>query len=355
MAAGGGSDQERTEQPTAKRREEARRRGQVARSHDLGAAAVLLAAIAAWMMSADRFFDDARVMLERAIVAMPTRTLTIDTTTALLRAAAHDAVALAGPIVLAPVVVAVAVHLVQTRAVLAPEALKPQWSRLDPMSGLGRILGIHGAVELAKAVLKLTLVAGVALLTLRADWTRLLGDTRPGEVPVPLFARAVSTVWLRVGLAYLALALADYGYQWWRHEKSLRMTREEARQEMKETEGNPTLRARLRSVHRQMARRRMMAAVRTADVVVRNPTHVAVALKYERGTMRAPRVVAKGQRLLALRIIEIAKKYGVPVMENRPLARALHDGVKVGAEIPYELYRAVAEVLAYVYSLRRYA
>jgi len=148
------------------------------------------------------------------------------------------------------------------------------------------------------------------------------------------------------------IAAIDYGYQWWEHERGLRMTKDELREEMKTTEGNPLIRSRVRALHRQMATKRMMVEVKRADVVLRNPTHYAVALKYDQAKMAAPRVVGKGARLLALQIITIAREHGVPVVENPPLARTLYKSVPVGRDIPRDLYRAVAEVLAYVYSLK---
>jgi flagellar biosynthetic protein FlhB len=162
----------------------------------------------------------------------------------------------------------------------------------------------------------------------------------------------IRDLWLMIGLAYLAIAGLDYAHKWWVHERDLRMTRQEVKDETREQEGNPLLKSRLRALHRQRAMRRMMSEVQRADVVVRNPVHYAVALKYEGGQMRAPRVVAKGARLMALRIVDVARNHRIPIVENPPLARSLYRMVAVGHEIPKELYRMVAEVLAHVYSLR---
>lgn len=351
MASDGHTSGERSEQPTGRRRDEARRQGRVAISHDLTAACALLGALSAYALVGGRLLTETVAMFAERLSTLPRADLTPDGALAMLAAGASSALRIAWPLVAWPAAVVIAAQLFQTRFAFAPEALSLKWNRLNPREGLARLLGLRGLVEMLKAVIKVVAVGGAALATVRADWTVMTGVTG-GEAGLAALGRVVTDVWLRVGLAYLALAALDYGYQWWNHERSLRMTREEVRQESKETEGDPGLRARMRAVHRKMATRRMMAEVRRADVVLRNPTHVAVALRYEGGRMRAPRVVAKGEDVLAFRIIDVARRYGVPILENPPLARALNAAVKIGREIPSELYRAVAEVLAYVYALR---
>jgi flagellar biosynthesis protein FlhB len=345
--------QERTEQASPRRREEARRRGQVALSPDLTAAAGLLAGLGALTLVAGTLMTSAVDVLARRLTLVGRTDLSIDVALATVLDVLVAAAGLGWPLVLGPLLVGVGMHLAQTRAAVATEGLKPRWSRLDPAANLRRLLGGRSAVGLLKALLKLTVVAWVAYATLRADWPALMGaGLDSGGARLVAVSTLVGRVWLRVGLGYLILAAFDYGYQYWQHEQSLRMTKEEVRQETRETEANPALRQRLRSLHQKMVSRRMMAAVKTADVVVRNPTHFAVALAYKAGRMRAPRVVAKGERLMALRIIEVAQQARVPVVENKPLARALFGGVDIGRDVPPTLYRAVAEVLAYVYALK---
>lgn len=345
--------QERTEQPTGKRREDARRRGRVAVSTDLTGAAVLLGALGVHVVAGGTFVTQAVEMFRERLAALAAADLTPDGALALGFHAVAVVVGLAWPFVALPALVAIAVQLLQTRFAISTEGLTPDWSRLNPLRGLARLLGGRGLVELLKATLKLALVGTVAFLTLRAAWPVLVALGAGGsQTLLVTLADVAGSVWLRIGLAYLALAGLDYGYRWWQHEKSLRMTKEEVRQESKDTDGNPLLRGRLRALHRQMATRRMMTEVRRADVVLRNPTHVAVALRYDATRMKAPRVVGKGERLLAERIIDVAARHGVPVIENPPLARAVFKAVAIGREIPQDLYRAVAEVLAYVYSLK---
>jgi len=351
MAFDDGAAQERTEQPTGKRREEARRQGRVAVSPDLTAAAVILGAFGVYAMAGERFVTGALGTFELRLGEVPRGDLTVQAALTLLSAGAAASLRLAWPFMAIPVAIAFTAQLVQTRFAFAP--LRAQWSRLNPLQGFARLVGLRGVVELLKSILKLGLVGGIVYLTLREDWGLFftLAPAGGGEA-LSTLARIIAEVWLRIGIAYLALAGADYGYQRWQHGRSLRMTKDEVRQESKDTEGSPLLRSRIRAVQKQLAGRRMMAQVGRADVVLRNPTHVAVALRYERGHMRAPKVVAKGERLLALRIIDVAARHGVPVVENPPLARTLFKVVAIGREIPQDLYRAVADVLAYVYALK---
>jgi flagellar biosynthetic protein FlhB len=343
--------QERTEQPTARRREDARKEGRYPASRDLPGALVLLGGLGVHAMAGGYVVTEAIAQFERGLVALPTADLTLDEAVARCFGAALAGVRIVWPFLVVPAVIAAATALLQSRLALSFEAVRPKWERVDPAQGVRRLLSGRGAVEVLKAVLKLVAVGGVAYLTLRADWTII---TSPGSDGAALGAlgSVLWDLWLRIGLVFLVIAALDYGYQWWQHEKSLRMTKQEVRQESKDQDGSPQLRARIRSLHRQMATRRMMAEVRRADVVLRNPIHYAVALRYDGLKMRAPRVVAKGERLVAQRIVDEAYRHGVPTVENPPLARALFKACAIGKEVPRDLYRAVAEVLAYVYALK---
>jgi flagellar biosynthetic protein FlhB len=353
MASGESADHERTEQPTSKRREEARREGRVAKSVDLTLAVGLLGALGFHGLMAGSFLADALATVQHGLGVRLAGDFTIDGAMTLAAETGLAVARLAWPFVVLPAVVTLAVQLLQTRFVVAPKALRPQWNRLSPRQGLGRLFSWRGVVEWLKAVFKVAGVGLFAYLTVRADWPMLLTLGAGGaQTTVATLGRVVWDLWLAVGLSYLVLAGLDYAYQWWEHERSLRMTKKELREEVKHTEGNPLLRGRMRALHKQMSTRRMINEVKKADVVLRNPTHYAVALRYESARMQAPRVVAKGARLVAQRIIDVARKANVPVVENPPLTRALYRSVPVGRDIPRELYRAVAEVLAYVYALR---
>lgn len=351
MAADEQPGQERTEQPTARRREEARKEGRYPASRDLPGALVLLGGLGVHAMAGGYVVTEAIVQFERGLGTLPTDELTLDAAVGRCFGAALAAVRIVWPFLVVPLVIAAATALAQSRLALSMAAITPKWDRVDPAQGLRRLLSGRSAIEALRAILKLAAVGVVAYVTLRADWT-LLTAAAPDGAALSALGRVLWHLWLRVGLVFLVIAGLDYGYQWWQHEKSLRMTRQEVRQESKEQEGSPQLRARLRSLHRQMATRRMMTEVRRADVVLRNPVHYAVALRYDGLRMRAPRVVAKGERLLAQRIVDEAFRHGVPTIENPPLARALFKACAIGKEVPRDLYRAVAEVLAYVYALK---
>lgn len=344
--------QERTEQPTARRREEARRRGQVVKSPDLTAAVLLLGAVGIHSMTGPRVVADAVDVLRRGLSALPTGDLSPVEALGLFFETAGSLARLGWPLLAVPAAAALGVQLLQTRFALSWRAVAPQWERIDPLKGFARLVSGASLLEALKTMVKIAALGGIAYSALRADWPRLLAGGQGGEGFLATLGGLIRDLWLSVGSAYLALAALDFGYQWWRHQKSLRMTREEVRQESRESEGDPHLKSRLRALGRQRAMRRMMVEVKRADVLLRNPTHLAVALRYESGQMRAPRVVAKGTRLLALRMVRIARREGVPVVENPPLARALYRLVPVGREVPAALYRAVAEVLAYVYAVR---
>jgi flagellar biosynthetic protein FlhB len=237
--------------------------------------------------------------------------------------------------------------------VFAPQALMPDFKRLNPIKGLKNLFSTHGLAELVKAIVKCALIGAIGAWTIAAGWAEMSALAgQPGAAGIAQVGGMIGTALFALAGGLVAIALIDVPYQYWRYHRELRMSREEIRQEMREMEGDPQLKARVRSLQRQAARRRMMAAVPTATVIVTNPTHFAVALDWREGAMRAPRVVAKGAGLVALRIRELGAAHGVPVLEAPPLARALHKHAELDAEIPPTLYAAVAQVLAWVHQLR---
>jgi flagellar biosynthetic protein FlhB len=258
------------------------------------------------------------------------------------------------PLAIGLAVAAIAVGLVQSRGNVSWKPVQPDLSRINPIKGFGRIFGADAAINLLKSTLKLAILGTVTYLVIRRAWPHFADLV--GEGPADI-GRVLSSATLRmsasIGLAFLALGALDYGIQFFRLEKSLKMSRQEVVQEHREQEGDPHIKARIRQIARQRARQRMLAQVAKADVVITNPTHIAVALRYDLSLAGAPVVVAMGERKLAERIKLIAKGAGVPCIENRPLARALLATGTVGAPIPPALYVAVAEILAYVYRLGR--
>ncbi|MFQ5828961.1 MAG: flagellar biosynthesis protein FlhB [Candidatus Methylomirabilia bacterium] len=345
-------DLERTEAPTPRRLEEARKKGQIAKSTELNSALLILGAAGFLTWAGPEWGRRLTDLIPTLLVRIQLR--------GWHPAAIHDfgreVVGLFLGIVLPPMivlaVVAVGVNILQVGFLFTTKPLEPKLAKLNPINGLKRLFGTQALFNLLKAPVKLAMIGGVAFLTIEPRIPELISLTaRDPRVAVGLIVSLVLTLFWRVGIAYLVLAVLDYAYQHRSQLRSLRMSRHEIKDEMRQAEGDPHTRARSRSLHRQYARRRMMGEVPKADVVVTNPVHVAVALKYERAMMRAPKVVAKGARLIAQQIKERARAVGVPVVEHPPLAQALYKSVPLGGEIPASLYRAVAEVLAYVFML----
>jgi flagellar biosynthetic protein FlhB len=260
------------------------------------------------------------------------------------------------PILIGMAGVALVVSGLQAQGVVTLEPLKPNWGKVNPQKNIKEKWGVQAPVQMAKSLLKLGIIAGAMYFALAGAQNQLPNLAQQGPFALLKFVQeqAVRLI-MSAGLAYLALALADYGYQYWRHEQKLKMSKEEIKKELKETEGDQILKVRRRTMARSMARRRMLLAVSDADVVVTNPTHIAVALKYDPDRAPAPIVLAMGARKMAQQIRGLAKKSGVPIIENKPLARALYKTARVGVPIPVEFYVAVAEILAWVMKQREKA
>jgi flagellar biosynthetic protein FlhB len=342
---------DKTEKPTPKRREEARKKGQVARSVDVNSAVVLLATLAAlalagpWML---RTLGDG----VRTGLAQAGDPAVLESDAHLDRLARWGIVEVArpvAPIALVALITGVLVSIAQVRPRLTPAALKPTFKKLDPVAGAKRVFGPNGLFEAGKALAKTAAVAVVAFLAVWPELPALAGlvGLDPAALPEVIGAM-VWRVGLKATLALLVLAAIDYVWQRRRHEKSLRMSLEEVRREARQTDVSPEVRKQVRRRQLEAARRRMLADVPSADVVVTNPTHYAVALRYD-GSLPAPEVVAKGVDLVAQAIRDVAREHGVPVLENAPLARALYRDVDLGHTIPDRFFAAVAELLAFVY------
>lgn len=345
--------QERSEEPTAKRRDEARKKGQVPRSRELNTMMVMaVAAVGLYTMGHSMLVDLSALITQHL---QPGRSQIFDQRAglSLLYRALVDAFWLLLPFF----------GLVMLAALLAPmsiggwafsfEALQPKLSKLDPIKGLKRVFSAKGLMELIKAFVKFMLVSAVAVAVIRHQFWEFI-NLGNEDVANALHhtASLVGIGFVYVTCALILIALVDVPFQMWDHNKQMRMTKQEVRDEMKDTEGKPEVRARIRQLQREMANARMMDAIPDADVIVTNPTHFAVALKYDQGVDRAPVVLAKGADLIALRIREIAAEHGIMRVETAPLARALYHTTEIGQEIPHGLYVAVAQILAYVYQLK---
>lgn len=345
--------EQRTESATPKRLEEARKQGNVPRSRDLTSAAVLLAGGLGLKSMGSLMGGQLAALMRDALTFTRAEAMGDGGMTAALGNAAWQAL-----IALTPVL-----GLLLAAAVLAPlliggwnfsaEAFAPKWERLDPIAGFGRVFSLQGVLEVGKSLARFAVVALVALLLLRYETPRLLALGRePLGLAIGHALALAGTALIALAGSLVLIALVDVPLALWQYHRNLRMTREEVREEMKESEGNPEVKGHIRSKQQAMARSRMMQEVPKADVVITNPTHYAVALRYDEKGMRAPVVVAKGADLVAARIRAIAGEHGVPLLEAPPLARALHANCDLGDEIPARLYAAVAQVLTYVYQLK---
>jgi flagellar biosynthetic protein FlhB len=346
--------QERTERATGKRRMEARKRGQVALSREIPSALILFTLLGVLYFAGARAFDDLLRLFSAFFGQLHTvRLRTIHDAGALAAELFQSSFLLLAPLVLPLLIAGLAGNLLQIGFEIHTEPLAPKLSKLNPAAGLKRIFSSRGLVELAKSVAKMVFIAAIA-------WS-VVSDYLP-EFPT-LMRRDIGGIWefthtaafrilFYVCLAMIVLSVLDYAYQRWQHEQSLKMTKQEVKDERKQTEGDPQVKARIRSLQRQAAYHRMIAEIPQADVVITNPTHLAVALRFDPSEMPAPRVVAKGADHIAERIRDIARAHDVPLVENKPLAQALFKLAEPGDTIPVDLYRAVAEVLAYVYRLK---
>ena len=348
------SEQERTESATPKRREEARNEGRVPRSQELSGAVLLLAGASALAYAAGSGMgQQSRALLAADLHWLSAESMTPSGAEALLRLAAQHLLAALLPFALTVMGFSLLVGVVQGRGIITLKPLEPKLSHLNPLNGIGRLLSVQTPFNLVKSVAKFAVLGTVAWLALRQAWPEVISlpGTSPDQVII-VFRHLAFRLALSVGLAFLVLALADYAFEVYRHEKSLKMTRQDVIREHKESEGDPLVKSRIRSLQRASIRKRMLRDVAKADVVITNPTHIAVALKYDLEKAAAPLVLAMGERKLAERIKALAAASGVPMVENRPLAHALLATAKVGKQIPATLYAAVAEVLAYVYRRR---
>ncbi len=344
---------ERTEQATPKRREDAHNDGRIPRSQELTIAVSLLGSamvVSALAPVAGRSMFD---IMGHALSSIGGTELNVESATLLVRDTASRAFAGTIGLVLALTGGSFAMAALQARGVMSLKPITPQFSRISPLSNAKNLFGARQVVELIKSLGKLAIIGGAVYASIKAALPDAIALSQESQIGFLYVVKRYSVrMFATAGAAYLALAAGDYIWQWWQHEKSLRMTKDEIKQEMKQNDGDPHVKQRRRSIARSYARRQMMKDVPNADVVIVNPTHIAIAIKYDPNVASAPYVLAIGMNKVAERIKAIAYDAGVPMVENKPLARALLKTAKVGTLIPYELYMAVAEVLAFVLRTR---
>ncbi|WP_347888370.1 flagellar biosynthesis protein FlhB [Nitrosomonas europaea] len=349
------NDLERTEPASPRRLEKAREEGQVARSQELTTFTLLIAASSSLWVIGSIIIQKLSAVLESGLRMEQEVAFNPALLLPRLFQLALDGLLAIAPLLGWLVIIALVAPMLLSGWLFSSKALFPDLKRLNPVNGLKRIFSSRGLIELVKAIAKVIVIGGVAagiIWSHKQDVLDLVG--MPLDTSLISMSRLIGLTFILIVGAMLLIVVIDVPFQIWNHARQLRMSREDLRKEAKEDEGDPQVKGRIRNMQRQIARRRMMAEIPKADVVVTNPTHYAVALKYQDRSMRAPKVVAKGTQLIAARIRELADEHHIPVLEVPPLARALYHHVELDTEIPETLYTAVAHVLAYIFQLKRY-
>lgn len=344
--------QDKTEPATPKRREEARKKGEVAKSKELASIAVLFSGVLYLFFAVKGMSSRMGTMIEMTFSRIPGFSDSGSHIMEFITQSLGDYLQLILPIMLTVSIAAIFSNMLQSGVLWSVESLAPKVSKIDPLQGLLRIFSRRSLMELCKSIVKIIIVGWAAYSTLKEEFTHLLPLIyQEGAEIMSFLGWASWKVTVRCCWVITILAVLDYVYQRWEFEQKIRMTKQELKDEFRQTEGDPLVKSRIRSIQREMARRRMMEEVPKADVVITNPEHLAVALRYEPERMAAPKVVAKGADLIALRIKELAREHDVPLLENRVMAQNLYK-VDLGGEIPARFYQTVAEILAYVYRLK---
>lgn len=347
------SFEEKTEQPTPRKRQELKEKGEVAKSKELPSVAVLLAALISLSLFGSYMYNHIQIIMKGAFSLPSIHNFNIPEFLKFAQNIIGRLIILLSPLFAAIFITAILSNIMQVGFILSGESIIPKLSKIDPIKGFGRLFSKQAFMEFIKSLLKLIIVGGVAFLTVKGEMNNfvLLGDMELNSIFVYIL-KIFFKIFIRCSLAMIILVVIDYAFQRWEFEKRIRMTKQEVKDDFKKSEGDPLIKSRIKSIQMEMARKRMMQAVPEADVVITNPTHLAVALKYDSSTMNAPKLIAKGSRKIAEKIKDVASKHRIPILENKELARNLYSLVEVGQEIPPELYQTVAELLAYIYRLK---
>ena len=344
---------EKTEKATPKKKQDARKKGQVVKSADISPAFGLLTVFLVLTALGSSMFHSMQNLFRESLITFSTWQVNQENLGIITAKVGWEAVKIVGPVLAAVFVVSLVANYAQVGWLFTTETLKFKLEKLNPIQGFKRMFSLRSLVELGKSLFKIgagILVAYTILWDVREELTTL--SLQPLEAAISFAGAEATKLGMYIGLLLLILAVFDYAYQKYEHEKNLRMSKQDIKDEHKMSEGDPLVKGKIRERQRSMAIRRMMQELPKADVVITNPTHFAVAIRYDAKEMHAPTVIAKGHDYMALRIKDVAKKHRIVTMENKPLARALYSQVEIGQPIPEELFKAVAEVLAYVYKLQ---
>ncbi|MCZ8512355.1 flagellar biosynthesis protein FlhB [Paenibacillus filicis] len=345
--------QEKTESATPKKRQEARKKGQVAKSMDLPAAFILFFSFLSFFLFGSFMKEHLLTMIRSVYYDFLLMNVTIENSQQLFEKLMAELLLTVGPIFAIALVIGVLANYLQIGFMFTGDPLTMKFSKINPLEGAKRLFSLRAVVDFLKSVLKMSIIGIVVYTTLTGekDHIMLLAQL-PLEEAFRYTASVTLMLGLKIGLVLIVLAIFDYLYQRFEYEKSLKMSKQDIKDEYKKTEGDPLIKGKIREKQRRMALQRMMQDVPKADVIITNPTHFAVAMKYDASKMQAPTVLAKGTDYIALKIKQVAKEHGIITMENKPLARALYAQVEIGESIPADMFQAVAEVLAYVYKVK---
>ena len=343
----------KTEQPTAKRQREAQEKGQVSKSMEINTFAVLISGLFVLFFASSYMYGQLKAVMVNFLGHADQLPQNAQDFSALLVDVLWKSFTIMAPLMATIFVAALFANIAQVGPLFSWKVLEPKFSKLNPITGLGKLFSKRSLIELVKSIGKIAIIGSIAYSTVSGEMSTfiVLGDMEPAQIGYYVLAISFE-IFLKTCWALAVLAVLDLIFQKWQGQQDLKMSKEEVKEEMKQTEGDPLIKSRIRSAQREAVRRRMMSKVPEADVVVTNPTHLAVALLYDATQSDAPMVVAKGRALVAERIKAIAKDNNVPIMEDKPLAQALFKSVEVGETIPVLFYQAVAEVLAYVYRMK---
>lgn len=346
---------ERTEEATSQRREEFRKQGQVAMTKEAGSA-LLLFGFSAILWLLGPFISGKTVGLMKTLLGeFPATYGKAESFRPVLMFASIQGLLILGPFLLVAGVLAFAATTLQVGFLTNSEVISPDFNKLNPVDGLRKIVSMRSVIEGLKSLIKVSLVGFIAYLIIKSELALVPKLSQLSiEQLISYVAAVTMKLFFGIGLFMAILAILDYGYQYWDLEKRMMMTKQELKEEIKSREGNPQIKARIRKIQRDFAQKRMMEAVPKADVIITNPTHIAIALKYD-ANLPAPQIIAKGADLIAEKIKEIARQHNIPIVENKPLARTIFKTLKIGQVIPRELFQAVAEILAYIYRLKKKA
>jgi len=346
---------EKTEKPTPKKRRKAREEGQVLQSRELTSAIVLLSIFLTLKIAGSFMYEQLIINFKIAYIdfAQVPDLYTLQGIRRLFIDGLLQFLKILAPVFAIALITSLASSYAQVGFLFTTKTLAIKFNRINPINGLKKIFSLRSVIELVKSILKIVIIGYIAYSYLTGEAQNILKAMDMDVISIAVYICSTTlNVAIRMCIAMLILGVLDYGYQWWEYEKNLKMTKQEIKQEYKETEGNPEIKGKIKQKQRQIALRRMLQDVPKADVVITNPTHFAVAIKYDPKVADAPMVVAKGQDYMAQRIKEIAKENKVEIVENKQLARTLYSTVEIGDKIPPDLFQAVAEVLAFVYSLK---